>query len=514
MDELKELVWLVNRRKLRSLQRLAQPLDASTKQGRLYKGIANGQITSDTEALSDLYEKEESAEGAYRKLKLTLRDRLISVLFIMDARQPAFSNYQRAYYECCQSWAAIKMLLGRNARKSAIQLARRALKQAVRFEFSDVCRDITDVLRFHYGAIEGDFKKYEEYNQLYQQYQGQAMWEAKAKGLYLSLVIHYVNEKGYKTKIGRQAAGAYEELRAALSEYNTHNLHLYAFLIRLIETTSLKAHEQTIAVCEEAIEFFDQKPFHTLVTQQTFHYQLLECYIQLRKFEKGKRVAGRCLESQEKGSFNWFKYMELYFILSMHTRQYRQAYKIFRQADGNARFDALPDNFRELWRIHEAYLHYLKALGKFEVKGDDKRFSKFRLGKFLNETPIFSQDKKGVNVSILIIQFLFFVLRRQYDKAGDSAISLDQYNKRYLVKGEHYRSHCLIKMLVQVPRARFHLQATLRKADKYYERLTKAPIEWSGQVSEVEIIPYEDIWEMLLESLNNTMKLLKNGGWN
>jgi hypothetical protein len=501
MEELKELVWIINKGKLRSLQRLSQPLEKSTKLGQLYHKIAEEQVASDQEAYSSLY-KGEGGQSAYRKLKLTLRERLVSVLFLMDASQASFTSYQRAYYESCKNWAAVKMLLGRNARKTAIKTAKRALRQAEKYEFSAIGRDITDVLRFHYGAIEGDFNNYEHYNKLFEQYDEQARWETKAKGLYLSLIIHFVNDKSHKNEIGQRASIAYGELQNVLAEHQTHDLHLYAFLIRLVGAMAVNDYEQALKVCGAAVSFFEKKPFKTQASQQIFSYQQLECYTQLRRFEEGQQVAERCLASLEEGSFNWFKYLELYFFLSMHTWQYQQAYEVFLKAVDNKRFKALPDNQRELWSIYEAYLHYLKALGKFEAETEDKRFNKFRLGKFLNDTPIYSQDKRGVNISILLLQLLFFIYRKQYDKAESCAYSLKQYNQRYLDRNQHFRSSCLINMLAQIPKAGFHLQAAKRKAEKYYQQLIAVPVELSSQSNEVEILPYERIWQLVLESLD------------
>ena len=38
--------------------------------------------------------------------------------------------------------------------------------------------------------------------------------------------------------------------------------------------------------------------------------------------------------------------------------------------------------------------------GNIELKEDDKIFNKFKLGRFLNETPIYSKDKRGMNIPI------------------------------------------------------------------------------------------------------------------
>ena len=502
MQALKELALIVNKNKIRSIEMMSYPFGDGSKLSALYEGVLEGAFKTDEEAIDQLYDKEHNT-SAYRKLKSTLRNRLLNTLFFIDVKQPSYNSYQRAYYECYRDWAAIKILLGKNARNAAISLGLKVLRYAEKYEFSFLCMEVCDMLRFHYGAIEGDFKKFEAYDQQYQKHAGAAQYENQAKELYLRLVIHYVNGRSQNKDAHQRARASFQQLQTALGNCKTHDLYLYAFLIKLIIHTSVGNHEETVEVCEEAIRFFSKKGFEAHVPLQIFYYQQLVCHIQLRQFEKGRAAAERCLNLMEEGGYNWFKYLELYFILSMHTRQYQQAYEVYKQAIGHQRFSFLPENVQELWRIYEAYLHYLSILGKLQAGTEEARFSKFRLGRFLNETPIFSQDKQGLNISILIIQILFFILKKDYGQAGDRIQAIEQYCHRYLKKHDTYRSNCFMKMLLHIPKANFHKAAVLRQASGYFGKLQAFPIEISNQAYEVEIIPYEDLWEMAVQSLEN-----------
>ncbi|MBK6933347.1 MAG: hypothetical protein IPH12_21750 [Saprospirales bacterium] len=56
-------------------------------------------------------------------------------------------------------------------------------------------------------------------------------------------------------------------------------------------------------------------------------------------------------------------------------------------------------------------------------------------------------------------------------------------------------------MLVQIPEAAFHREAASRKAGRYLEQLGEMPLEIANQPHEIEIIPYEDLWAMILDTL-------------
>jgi hypothetical protein len=140
----------------------------------------------------------------------------------------------------------------------------------------------------------------------------------------------------------------------------------------------------------------------------------------------------------------------------------------------------------------------LNEIGKISPRKD----SSFRISKFLNEVPVYSKDKRGLNIAILIIQFLFLLHKRRYSELIDRADALKQYCYRYLRKDDTFRSHCFIRMLLQIPRADFNRIRTERYAESYMKKLKSVPLIVSDQSIEVEVIPYDDLWEMTLELLN------------
>lgn len=127
--------------------------------------------------------------------------------------------------------------------------------------------------------------------------------------------------------------------------------------------------------------------------------------------------------------------------------------------------------------------------------------SKYKQGKFLNSIPVYSKDKRDLNVSSLIIQIVFVIVKKDYDQAIDRIEAIEKYCSRYLRKDENFRSNCFIKALLQVPISGFHKAGVERRAKKYIGQLSDVPLEMSNQPYEVEIIPYEDLWQIIMDSL-------------
>ncbi|MCB0641680.1 MAG: hypothetical protein KDC44_08570 [Phaeodactylibacter sp.] len=504
MRFLKEIVQIIrqfNPRMSYSFQATNGQLDKSSNIQLFYEGLLNDKFDDDDAAAQAFYNAPPT-DPRYKKLKNKVRKRIINTLFLVDLNQPSFTDYERAYYACCKDWAAAKILFRKEAREAGIHICHRVHRIALKYEFTELVIDTARILRLHYGERGGDIKRYEGYNELFKEHEHIWQMENLAEEHYTSLVIYYVNSKSYKQEIHEQASRLFAELAPALQQYETAKLHMIGNLIQVIACMSVNDYTTTINVCRRAIDFFEAKPFTYKTALNVFLYQKLVCLTQLREYDEGKRIAEKSLKLLEAGTFNWFKCQELYFTLSLHTGNYQQALQIYDQVQRNKRFSFLPLNIQEIWTIYEAYLYYLVEVEQMEFTQSKVKLKKFRLGKFLNEVPIFSKDKRGLNIPILVIQILFLISRKKYDEAIDRIEAIEKYCSRYLRKNETFRSNCFIKMLLQIPISSFHKAGVKRRAQPYYDKLLEAPLEIAQQVHEIEIIPYEDLWQMALKSLD------------
>jgi hypothetical protein len=500
MKILQELVRIINRHKLRDLRKLGFPFQEDNRLGQLYEAIAAGEATE--EEIAQAVTGHSPQSGRYRRVKADLRERLINALFLVDLAQPSYTDRQRAYYEVYKNWSAAKILLGKNAREAGIGLAERVLRQAEHFEFSPVALDISQTLRLHYGTLMGDAKRYREYEEKCRRLQRIVQAEGEAENVYTALVVDFVNAQSPQASISRQAKRFYETLQPLLQRYDAYTLHWYASLIQLTIFTSVHDYGGAVKVCDEIIHFFSRKPYTAAVPLQVAYYQKLICFLQLRRFDEQEIPVERCLSLLEEGAYNWFRFQETYLLLALHTQQYEVAYQTYLTASTHSRFARLPDNVKEYWRVLEAYLHFLVESGQLPAAAQDQRFSKFRIGRFLNRTPIFSRDKRGVNVSILIIQILFLIRRGKYNETIDKMEAVEQYTRRYLHQQGTMRAFYFLKALLELPKNSFHPVAVARKARPHLERMADHPLEEGGQsASYVEILPFERAWEIILQSL-------------
>ncbi len=496
MEDLRELVKVVSKNKIKDIPTLDHQ-NGDDRVYDLYDKILSDEILDDDSAAKYFY-KNPAQRGQYRKLKSKLRDRLFNTLFFIDVNNPKFSDAQKAFYQCNKELVVVRMLLGRYARKSAISLATRTLSKAQKFEIIDVVVELLRLLKNHHALYTGDIRSYKKYKDALKANEQILEAELMAVDYYDEIHVRFkknlVLDKETR-KLAQQYIGELEEVGKKIK---TFRLHLMRFgLINLVEALE-NNHERVVENCDQAIRFFSKKPNVSPHFLGTYYYNKLLHLAKLGDYVNGQKIARKCLRLFEPGTLRWFKTNELFFLLCMHTKKYNKALGIVTDVLAAKEFEYQAETRLEFWRLAQAYLYYLHKVGRLD-KSD--HLKSFRIKKFLNEVPKYSSDKRGYNIPVLIIQILILIHHGAYDQLSDQIEAIEKYSTRYLRKDTNYRSNCFIKMLLQVPKRQFHKVAVVRHAGPYLKRLGEDN-ERSNQAFEMEIIPYEHLWDLVLESLD------------
>ncbi|MFN0033581.1 MAG: hypothetical protein ACKVUS_00855 [Saprospiraceae bacterium] len=504
MRDLVELANLLNKTKLKGSGILKIIIEPDSKMERLFDALLDKKVETDEDAKT-LFKEGDAANVT--SLKNKLKERLLDAVFLLDFKDANFTNRQKAFFECYKKWSAAMTLLIRNAKITGIDLLERLLRHTKHFEFTELTLDILRVLRLQYSTVDGDIGKYEEVKAQYLEYEKIWQMESKAEFFYSELMAQYTNSKSTKAEVTQQAAEFYAELKPFMAVCPSFKLHLFGRMVHLLIYNSENDYVSTARLCEEAIAFFDKKDYDSGLPLQVFYYNLIVCYLQLGEFDKGQKAIERCEYFFEEGTFNWFKLQELFFLLAVRTGHWEEAYHLYEKVVNYPRFEEKQVQVVEMWRIFQAYVFYLIKIGKVPESVLSERSKKFKMSKFINDITLFSKDKRGMNISVLIIQILYAIAEKDYEKSSDRIEGIEKYCSRYLKDDATFRSNSFIKMLLQIPQANFHREASTRKTERHFKQLQTVPLESANQAHEIEIIPYETLWAMALESLQ--MKIWK-----
>ncbi len=501
MQSLKEVIYLLRQHNINPFEHLrdGDGRGGTSKLLSLFEGVRDGQINSDSEAERKLYGSQMGG-NAYRKLKSDIKGHLIDAILDINTFKSDFSDYQRAYYDCHKKWLVVRILAGMNANISAMELAEKLLNKATKFDFTFLSMDIASFLRIQYGLRESNSIKYKEMSDLFLQFRALYDAECLAEQLYTELIVTYVNRRGINDEIHAKAIQAYDTIKPQMEKFQSYKLQMYGYLVGLIQYTSIRDYNSAITFCDEAIGFFNSRPYEARTPLQIFHYQNLMGNIQLGQFYAGQVSAHECLRFLQEGTFNWFKYQELFLSLCFHSQEYEQADATLYRIITHTRFQFLPDNAKEIWAIYESYLYFLHSLGLVE----SKLAHRFKLDRFERRTPIFSRDKGGFNVAIIIIRILILLSERKYRRFIDEVDAINQYCYRHLKGDQTKRSYYFIKMLLAIPFAQFEPKQIEGKVKLLRQKMELHPFNVENQSNEVEIIPFERLWDMLMEKLKTS----------
>lgn len=509
MKNLIEISKIVTKKRISKIEIFDKSLlnRKDSKFNEFYEGLVNDKFTTDEEAAAALYDSS-PLDDRYRQLKSRFTKRLLNTLFFLDSNDPSFSDYHKANYNCNKNWAQIRILLGSGARNSAIKLAAKTLSVAQNYRFTDIILNCSRILMSN-ASLTGNEREYEDYAAIADQAMQDLQSEIQAEELYQRLSIKFAASAYYDSNMGKIADSSLEEVNKLCKQSDAYQIHYLRFQIWTIKAQIAGNFKEVIRVCDLAEEYLEQNPnFNQKIKLAGLALIRINAYLQLRDYDNGRKNAERCLDLLQEGSNNWFIFLEYYFLLAMHTENYINAAAIFIKVINHPRFPYTSDERKEKWRIFEAYINYIfesENLDRDLLSTDSKR--KFRLHKFMNEVPNYSKDKRGYNVSILVIQILYMLEKGEYTGIINRAEALNVYCSRYLRKDDAYRSNCFLKMLLTMIKEDFIYDRARQMAQKYLRKMTSGDPNGNNTVNEWEVIPYEILWEKVLNRLKNKIAI-------
>lgn len=501
MKYLSELAKIVTKKKVQKIELFEekQLRDGSSKYGDFFQSLANDRFKNDDEAAKYFYNST-STDASYRKLKSRIKKRLFNHLFYLDTNQPSYSEYRKAYFTCNKNWTLMKILLVNNARNTFEKLGRQTINQAIKYEFTDLVVLCAKDLLFHYSLL-GNQKKYNEYSDIINRNLKILEAEIHSEQLSQEIMIKFVTQTKITPKLKELARSNSQKAEALASRFKSYQLKYYNFYIGCLETQISNDYQRLINICNEAEKFYNSnKQFFQKEMLAMFSLFRITAYLQLRDYENGIIKAEHDLQYQDEGTYNWFNYLEYYFLLLMHVGDYTKAFELYDLAVNHPRYTYMNKIRQEKWKIFEAYLHFIYVNEKPVLPENiSLNPAHFNLFKFLNEVPIFSKDKSGYNAAILIIQILMHLQRGEIDKIIDKTEALRVYSQRYLKNPEYFRAYTFIKMLLLSEKRSFDYIKTAKVSAPYLKQLRS---KTHKNISEWEILPYEYLWEKIMEALD------------
>lgn len=502
MKNLIEISRIVTKKKVKKIEIFDDYSlkNKNSKFNEFYEALMAGKFRNDRDAATYLYECSPT-DDKYRQLKSRFRKRLLNTLFFLDVNMPDTSGYERAYYSCNKEWTLVKILLANEAPFTAATLARQILTTALKYKFADLIVNCSRILRTYASETENE-KEFEEYDQHIKQYKDILDAEIRSEELYQRVMMNYFRPVTENFDL-KERIDTYCDALIGLSEtYDSPVIFYNMYLVWTYRYEMLQDYESMIEVCSRAEQYMKDNPtYYQDEKMATFQLKKMSAFLHLKDYKRGKINAEKCLQSFPEGSELWFSFMEYYYLLTMHTENYINAVAILAKATTNPKFKKLVAEDREKWKVYEVYLNYI-----IEVFGEENPVLRrqnrrtFKVSKFLSDPILYPKEMRIFTIFLIIAQILFHLEQKQYSNVTELVERLKNYANRQLKKEEFYRLIQFIRLLQQLARADYR-QENLTNIEKYLNRLNESPFYYRGLISELEVVTYEQLWEIIVKKI-------------
>ena len=507
MKMLKELIDLVTLHRQKKID-IFQLHDLDKKTNNPYESyfqhVKNSKWQTDEDAARALY-KTSPDDKKYLMFKSRFKQKLLNNFFFIDAKTLHLSQYTAAEIESNKKLVLAQILLPLGARTSAVNLAHKGLKMATDFELTKQAIGLSSILIKHYGQT-GDIKSLAAFKKINEEQVEILQAELRAENFISYIICFFSSSTSVKPSLLEEVDAFLKKLEEDKLRDNVKTFHfiINCLTVKLYRCEIAQDFIGSIKVCEEIEEEVNGSPrFYTPKQIAEYGIAKMNAYMHLRDYAQGSIVADKYFKIADAHAPYWFIVSEYYFLFLMKVERFQEAMEILSKVQKHTGFTGRPRNMQEKWKIYYAYLYYVFDSGWDNVFSDaySGQFSKFRLNKFLNEIEIFTKDKQGLNVALLILKVLIYLNRREYDKIIDIKEAMYVYDKRHLTEKVHHRTHIFIKMLLMMQNADFDYEKTIKATHSYYDEIVNESSIDKGNQDGLEIIPFEQLWQQILTRL-------------
>jgi hypothetical protein len=508
MDALRELVSITDREVVLSLLRKHLSLDSGpSKLERLYLLIEGDLLDIDEDKIIYELYGDSRNHSAYKRLKDRLWLVLVNSVSILLGSSIKFSSYDEVFANGYKLLGIVKSLVAIKKYMPARSIAEWTFKRIKDYEIVALNAEFSDTLALLYLGAGYDQKKCRKYIEL-QEYYSQARYEEArlVNGLASVRSLFYANQSSVElADVSKEFA---DRSLTTVNKYPlVSRIQICYALLRSFSNIWRKTYFLGLQEIERAQAALKKCKGVSRNNSDFLDLVSLECTVYLRDFEKGKEKVLIAKSNLSGTLINKIKVYELSIRLGLVTKQYDYSLNEYLNCNFKYIKSALGEVFIQYWRILEAFVHLLVVTKQVEPAEDLPKLRPFRLNRFLNSIQNYEKNKHGLYVQVLILQMMFLIARREYNKVMDRVEGFDRFRRRYLKEKREFRNNCFYRLILKAVDANFNRVAAERMGKPILEKMINSPELEHREISDIEWIPYEDLWEILLGTLDSKRRV-------
>ena len=448
--------------------------------------------------VKQLYGKNTSSnQTAFLRLRVRVQDKLLNHLFFLDHSDTRLFVARRYELECLDLLHKVTILYLEGEYVLSERLLRRCLRLAEKGEFTSYAEQACQRLVTLYASQRQQHKytltiKYLTKIRQVLAYEQEA--EQLAMQIRLTMTRSVAGRRALLAKIGAYVHRA-EQLQQKAHTFTTY---LALYRVRIVQAELTGEYTEIIRYTSAATQLLRQGKLNERRFDQRFN-QFMSVYAHLRsrQYTAGLKLAKEYAADFHPTSNNWFYFYEHYILLALHAGDYDQALRLLHVVQKNPSFPKQRPAAQERWGLLQAYVEFVQPPDKIPVR----RRSQLAIFAALT-VPEYARDKRGYNVAILIFQLLHYLRQRSLEPVLSRLERLRKYQQRHLRDAATLRSRLLLRLLLLLPDGEFNATLLVKRGQTLLAQLSHAPMVGEAD-AEIEIIPYEQVWTLVLDILRN-----------
>ena len=503
---LKDLARSVSRNKAKQIDVLGNLGPRKSRTQKLYEAILSDKFDSEKELVRYLFNTHDPKHPSYLKLKKRLINQLLNTSLFLDYSQPFYNERAKAYFTAYKDYASAFVICLRISIRASLHIFQNILEQAIKYEFIDLAAEVSKMLRREYLRAEYDNEKSKHFTLIHRKYEKKRYYENLALDYYEDIVAHYARGRSVNINLYKEADRCYNELFPMLEEVNTSAFYYYTYNICLIKHFSQNEIFEALKTANQALNVLKERKNTNRSMLCNVTIQQMACYTHLKVEENTfKSSFDFFLSLVEVNDFSWFRGQEVYFYYSTYRKKYTTSTSICKIVFKNEKFSNLHGYYHENWLLLAGYLHLLSKLDLLESELVLEAVGPFRYNKLANEVEVINKEKEGMNIPLLFLPVLYELAQNPKDRTKEIPIeALDKYRQRWLANDMNRRSNSFLKILLTLAQSTGSSTVNEKKIRKEWEILKNETPEVAGQSFAIEIVPYEDLVELLLTKMGLT----------
>lgn len=502
IKELHTIIRELTSRKDSAFSYLFKPDNLTTK---LLERIVDGEIETDEDAIRELFGSTAGERQSFRKTKSFLISRLISMCQFVNLQPPAHSLYLSNTYRAKREILVAEFLQWFQLQDSYLFVVRRTIKTAKAYHLTDDLLRGYQILRNHHSK-HGTHSECLKYAKLVTETSRILLAEIQSANLRTTFQSESVNTLTVDSETVTSYKSSIELLRDEVERYQTRTLRMNYCQVAGTMYRMLGEFEEAKSIYLQYFEFLKNNPKFSYNAQIAMTlYWLVRCCSKSGELKMGHQYAEQAIGLVKIGTFNWFTVQEAHFLLCLQSGSYKNATVIFSTVVTQPQFRKLAIR-AEKWGIYEAYLRLFNSEESLPlactVHGET-----YSSSHVLQELEEIRQDKRGFYIPILIFQVLHYLRIRAFDLLDSRITACKDYLHNHVPKdslGRFVRTDSLFRMFMAMRASEYQVEKTNKRIESHLAKITGFPqpdIPQSDSVQIEEIIPYENLWQWVVQEL-------------